>query len=1146
MNSHLSDQPARDEALNIQRSYIVQAPAGSGKTGLLTLRFLKLLTVSQSPEQIVAITFTRKAASEMRDRIVKTLEWTKDLREKNSIPTEGFDHQRFKIAEKVLARDTELNWGLLTSPTRLRIQTIDAFCFHIASKLPILSGLGGNPNITSELDHCFRDAIANTFRNLESDQSISDDIENILVHLDNDFAKIERLLINLLKNRDQWLSYILEINNNNDDARFYTERCITELIEESISEVAQELRPYTLILLKLLNFSLTNQKQLEPPRHLNADQFSELPGTTIDQVPSWHIIVESLITAKGTWRKSLTKLNGFPSGSDKDKEHQSMCKNYKSDMLALLEELSERDDLLINLDYLLMLPSSSITNKHWQFLTSLTRVMAHLGSELLISFRKFGIIDYTEIGAAARSALGTSNEPTDLALSLDLSIKHILIDEFQDTSQMQLGILQQLVSGWSVEEQRTLFMVGDPMQSCYGFRNANVGIYLNVQQNGIPGLEIHSLKLKTNFRSDKNIVNWVNRHFSTAFPTKSNISRGAVPFSYSEAVNILPGKTQISTELISYENTQRIGAKEAEAGKVVEAIQKIQLNYSTESIAILVRSRSHLDWIIPELNANNLNWLSTDIDRMGSIQLVEDLISLTKALLNPYDRLSWLAILRAPWIGLEIPDLYSIAKNSLDKTVWKSVNNQMATHSISSDGRKRLDHFIECISPSMTYRYRTPLRELIQSSWELLRGPAVIKTERELSCAEKYFNLLTEHELAGGINDIGFFREQVYESFIPAFNQTDSNAISQPIQLLTMHKAKGLEFDHVIIPGVGNSPGTDNKPLFAWHERLNSKGRARLLISASTEAGADEDKLYQLILHERQHKALLENTRLLYIAITRAKKSVNLLGTLSLNKNQELQIPQKSLLSRLWIELQRESMNFKIEKYNPLIPEHKIQKEKTLPFPTPLERFKETQGLNLEEKSHLQNKEQPTRVVSAPTNQQRENRLNACAGNLIHEFFDNYTKNKDGSPLSERISAHRNYWESELKRCDQSQRNINATLEFIGNSIKQTLEDKDLHWIFDNSTKDSHSEFSISTTQNGVLKTYIIDRTFIDKTNTRWIIDYKTGSANIDNEENFIQTQSLLHRGQLRYYKNLFSKLESKSTKIALLFTAIPKLVEIQ
>ena len=1146
MNSQLSDQPARDEALNIKRSYIVQAPAGSGKTGLLTLRFLKLLTISESPEQIVAITFTRKAASEMRDRIIKTLTWTEDLKANKSRPKEGFDHQRFTIAEKVLARDEELNWGLLTSPTRLRIQTIDAFCFYLANKLPVLSRLGGNPRITPEIDDCFRDAITNTFRKLESDQSISDDIEKVLVHLDNDFGRIERLLISLLKNRDQWLSYILEINDNNDDARVYTERCIRELIEESISEVAQELRPFAHSLLELLNFSLINQNQLESPRHLNTNQFTQLPGTTINDVPSWHIIVELLTTAKGTWRKSLTKLNGFPSGSGKDKEHQIMCKNYKLKMLALLEELSGKTNLLITLSYLLLLPSSSINNRHWEFLTSLTRIMAQLGSELLISFRKFGIIDYTEVGAAARSALGTSDEPTDLALSLDLSIDHILIDEFQDTSQLQLGILQQLVSGWSEEEQKTLFMVGDPMQSCYGFRNANVGIYLNVQQNGIPGLKINSLKLRANFRSNKNIVDWVNRHFFTAFPTKSNTSRGAVPFSYSESVNNQPSKPRISTELISYKNTHRTGAKQAEAEKVIEAIRKIRLSSSTEDIAILVRSRSHLAFIIPELNANNLNWLSTDIDRMGSMQLVEDLISLTKALLNPYDRLSWLAILRAPWIGLEVSDLYSISQDSLDKSVWKSINNLKDTNSISSDGRQRLSDFTDCIRSSMNHRYRTPLRELVQSSWELLRGGGAIKTAREVSCAAKYFNLLAEHESAGGIKNFDFFREQVYASFIPTFYQPALKPPSKPIQLLTMHKAKGLEFDHVIIPGLGNTPGSDDKPLLAWHERLNSKGQARLLISASTEVGAEEDKLYQLILHERTHKVLLENTRLLYIAITRAKESVNLLGTLSLNKNQELQIPQKSLLSRLWNELQRESINFKIEEYDPITPEPKILKEQKLPFPTPLERFKETQGLNERAKRYFQKKAEPPAIERMEIDHQVKNRLDACAGDLIHGFFENYTKKpKIDSSLFASINAHRNYWEIELKKRDQSERNVDKALDFISNSIKETLCDKDLQWIFDDSTENSRSEFSISTNQNGVIRTYIIDRTFVDKNNTRWIIDYKTGATVNENEADFIRTQSRLHRGQLSYYKNLFSKLESKKTRIALLFTAIPKLVEI-
>ena len=103
-----------------------------------------------------------------------------------------------------------------------------------------------------------------------------------------------------------------------------------------------------------------------------------------------------------------------------------------------------------------------------------------------------------------------------------------------------------------------------------------------------------------------------------------------------------------------------------------------------------------------------------------------------------------------------------------------------------------------------------------------------------------------------------------------------------------------------------------------------------------------------------------------------------------------------------------------------------------------------------------------------------------------------------------------------------------------------------MQWVFDDSTENSRSEFSISTNQNGVIRTYVIDRTFVDKNGTRWIIDYKTGATVNENEADFIRTQSRLHRGQLCYYKNLFSKLESKKTRIALLFTAIPKLVEIQ
>ena len=156
MNLPLEDQSARDEALNVSRSFIVQAPAGSGKTGLLTLRFLKLLTISEQPEQIIAITFTRKAASEMRDRIVKTLLWAKELEASKNSPTESADRQRFDIAKKVLFRDKHMQWQLLQNPSRLRVQTIDSFCFNLASQLPILSRLGDiSRAIEMKLRHCY-------------------------------------------------------------------------------------------------------------------------------------------------------------------------------------------------------------------------------------------------------------------------------------------------------------------------------------------------------------------------------------------------------------------------------------------------------------------------------------------------------------------------------------------------------------------------------------------------------------------------------------------------------------------------------------------------------------------------------------------------------------------------------------------------------------------------------------------------------------------------------------------------------------------------------------------------------------------------------------------------------------------------------
>jgi ATP-dependent helicase/nuclease subunit A len=135
------DAAARAQALDIRRSFIVEAPAGSGKTGLLIQRFLKLLGDESvaSPEQVLAITFTLKATAEMRDRVLEHLEAAA-----RGTPVSGeFARRTRALAEAVLERDGRLGWSLLEHPHRLNIRTIDSVCAEIARTLPVLSGSDG-------------------------------------------------------------------------------------------------------------------------------------------------------------------------------------------------------------------------------------------------------------------------------------------------------------------------------------------------------------------------------------------------------------------------------------------------------------------------------------------------------------------------------------------------------------------------------------------------------------------------------------------------------------------------------------------------------------------------------------------------------------------------------------------------------------------------------------------------------------------------------------------------------------------------------------------------------------------------------------------------------------------------------------------
>jgi len=179
------------------------------------------------------------------------------------------------------------------------------------------------------------------------------------------------------------------------------------------------------------------------------------------------------------------------------------------------------------------LPASPrMDDQQWQVLESLFVLLVLANKHLQQLVGQQGEADFTEIALRAMDALGANDAvPGDLLMKLDYRIHHILVDEFQDTSLLQMRLLQCLTDGWQAGDgrHRSLFMVGDPMQSIYRFRKAEVGLFLNAASNeaGLPVVE--ALQLQRNFRSSPAIVDWVNAAFQSIFPDGGDVVSGAVP-----------------------------------------------------------------------------------------------------------------------------------------------------------------------------------------------------------------------------------------------------------------------------------------------------------------------------------------------------------------------------------------------------------------------------------------------------------------------------------------------------------------------------------------------------------------------------------------------------------------------------------------
>jgi ATP-dependent helicase/nuclease subunit A len=1096
----IPDHLARQTALDTQQSFIVQAPAGSGKTELLVQRFLALLQVVQVPEEMIAITFTKKAAAEMRQRILEALHVAEQ-----AAPKEAHAFKTWELARAALQRDQQLQWHLFENPHRLRVQTIDSLCHTIAHQAPLLSGLGIANTLEKGADAYYLQAARRLLSTLEEASPLADYLAILLLHLDNRIEMVETLLVGMLKRRDQWLPYLISQGKSltSDAFRQMLEKNLGQVVGDILVQCAAALPAvHQQELMTLIPFAAKN---------LAIENILPLPEAIPENLSHWLFLAKMLLTNEGTWRLKIDKRQGFPAAE----------KDMKGRIQGLLQQLPAEEIWRQHLAALLNAPPICYTESQWQIVGALSMLLPLLVAELKVLFKENSVADFSEVAMAANAVLGDKENPTDLTLLLDAKIHHLLVDEFQDTATTQFRLLEKLTWDWQPGDGRTLFLVGDPMQSIYRFREAEVGLFLKAQQEGLGGVSLKPLQLAANFRSTPALVAWINEKFAHIFPSQSDISLGAVRFSPCVATQNHNPSSAVFLECFLK------GQTFAATQKIVEIAKQ---KAPEQTMAILVRARSHLYEIIPALKKANLNFSAIEIDPLHQQAVVKDLLSLTGALLHVADRLAWLSLLRAPWCGLTLDDLHAVAGKNFHQPVWETLAELESITNLSAEGRVRLNSLVAVLQHSLAQRGRLSFRSWIEETWLALKGPLCVTSEAALSSAQAYFKLLDTFDQAGSLPNIEKLQQMVETQYA-----TPLPGIDCRIHVMTVHKAKGLEFDTVIVPYLERTSRSDDNQLLLWLDRPRI-GHANELILAPIKAKSqDEDLIYTWLRQIEKTKSQHELARLLYVAATRAKKNLYLMAMLSV-KEDDFEKPEAgSFLSLVWNFLEKPLEKIAIEKTAPMLNSLAQDAEPTTAsvYRLTIEQYAANSAANpvgwAERPNNLKSSRNSDNKIEPfdPTHGAQR------TGTIIHRVLQQISQEGLAAWTTQKIDQEKARWKIWL-----AQAGLAEGLAVIYSAVFNTLNDPRGRWILADHAI-HHSEYALTGVIDKVPMQFMIDRTFIDETQTRWIIDYKTAVLATGQDRNFFLAQAQsLHREQLENYACIMRELDNRPIRLGIYFPA--------